>query len=207
MEIIKNFVVFEGGDGSGTTTQLNLLAERLKNSPKTDFFSTFEPTDGVIGKLIRSALKREVVFDPKTLCYLFAADRHQHLYGIDGIVERTGKGQLVVSDRYAISSLVYQSIECGSELPAALNKDFPAPEITLFFDLKPEIAKQRMQDRTSLEIYEYLEFQEKVYAGYLSAIEKYTALGAKVEVIDASKPVEIVAGKVWSIVSEMPIFK
>ncbi|MDR2965437.1 MAG: dTMP kinase [Treponema sp.] len=207
MDIIQNFVVFEGADGSGTTTQLNMLADRFTKTSKTAFFPTFEPTGGAIGKLIRSALKNEAVFDPKALCYLFAADRVEHLFSNNGILERTNRGEFVVSDRYSISSLVYQGIECGDELPAELNKDFPAPEITIFFDLKPDIAKERMKARTSLEIYEYLEFQNKVYAKYLAVLEKYAALGARVEIIDASEPAEIVHDKVWSILSQMPIFK
>lgn len=197
MQIIKNFIAIEGADGSGTTTQLNLLEERLKNSGNIDFFTTFEPTSGHIGRLIRSALKKEVGFDPKTLCYLFAADRHEHLHGKDGIIERAEKGCLVISDRYALSSLVYQGIECGDELPLALNSGFPAPEITLFFDLKPEIAQKRMENRSSLEIYEYLDFQKKVYEKYLAVIESYAAGGARVEIIDASKSIEEVADTVW----------
>jgi dTMP kinase len=207
MKIIDNFVVFEGADGSGTTTQLNILGERLKNTGNPVFFCTFEPTDCPAGALIRNALKKETVFDPKTLCYLFAADRNEHLYGKNGIVERADRGEFVVSDRYAVSSLVYQGIECGDELPNALNSGFPAPEITLFFDLKPEIAQERMQNRSSFEIYEYLDFQKKVHAKYLSVLDSYAASGARVEVLDASKPVEVVADKVWSILSQLPIFK
>ena len=211
MEIIPNFVVLEGGDGSGTTTQLNLLKGQFKTSLKPVFYPAFEPTDRPTGKLIRSALKKEVNFDPKTLCYLFAADRHEHLYGKDGIIERAARGEFVVSDRYAISSLVYQGIECGDELPNALNEGFPAPEITLFFDIKPEVALERVKVRCDgsipLEIYETMDFQKKVYAKYLSVIKTYAASGARVEILDASKPAEVVADMVWSILSELPIFK
>lgn len=207
MDIISNFAVFEGGDGSGTTTQLSLLTERLKNTKKPLFFPTFEPTDSKIGVLIRCALKKEVTFKPETLCHLFAADRNEHLYGKDGVLEHTQKGELVVCDRFVLSSLVYQGIECGDELPKTLNSSFPAPEITIFLDIKPEIALQRMKDRASLEIYENLDFQKKVYEKYLFELEKYRDRGARVEIVDASKSVQEVADQVWSILCQMPILR
>ena len=206
MEIIPNFVVFEGGDGSGTSTQLSMLKNRLKNIEKPVIFPTFEPTDGQIGKLIRSALKKEVNFKPETLAMLFAADRNEHLYGQDGILAHINRGELVVSDRYVLSSLAYQGIECGDELPQLLNSRFPAPEITIFFDIEPETAIESMKNRDSLEIYEYREFQEKVRQKYKSALTQYCKNGARVEIIDASKSAAEVADKVWSIICVMPIF-
>jgi dTMP kinase len=202
-EIIPNFVVFEGGDGSGTTTQLSILKEKLINSQKPVFFPTFEPTNSQTGRLIRSALKKEITVTPETLCYLFAADRNEHLYGENGILSHAG--ELVVCDRYVISSLVYQGIECGDELPKTLNSRFPFPEITIFLDIKPYAALERMKNRSSLEIYERLDFQEKVYKKYVSALEIYGKT-ARVETVDASKSVMEVADQVWSIITQMPIF-
>jgi dTMP kinase len=207
MEIIPNLIVFEGGDGSGTSTQISMLSARLNNSKNPVFFPTFEPTDGQIGRLIRAALKKEIIFKPETLAMLFAADRNEHLYGADGILTRTNRGELVVSDRYVLSSLVYQGIECGDELPYLLNSRFPAPELTFFLDIDPEIALNRMKGRDNLEIYEYREFQEKVRQRYKAQLTQYSENGARVEIIDASKTAEEVAGQVWSILSLMPIFK
>jgi len=207
MDIIPNFAVFEGGDGSGTTTQLTILGERLKNSEKPAFFPTFEPTQGQIGKLIRRALKNEIAVKPETLAFLFAADRNEHLYGEDGIISRAAQGVFVASDRYVMSSLVYQGIECGDDLPLSLNSRFPAPEVTIFLDVDPEKALSRVKNRISHEIYEYFEFQEKVREKYRSLLETYAKAGGKVETIDASKSVQEVADRVWSIVSQMPIFK
>jgi len=204
MDIISNFAVFEGGDGSGTTTQLSLLAERLKDQ-KQVFFPTFEPTDGQIGKVIRAALKKEIALKPETLAMLFAADRNEHLNGPDGILARANRGELVVSDRYALSSLVYQGIECGDELPRGLNSRFPAPEVLIFFDVEPEIAINRMNGRTSREIYEYREFQALVREKYRSSLGMYRDSGVRVEIIDASKSTQEVADRVWSVVSQMPI--
>jgi dTMP kinase len=206
MEIIPNFAVFEGGDGSGTTTQLSMLSERLKKYGGPCFFSTFEPTNGQIGKIIRAALTKEASITPQTLAMLFAADRNEHIYGTDGILEHINRGELVISDRYVLSSLVYQGIECGDELPASLNSRFPAPETLIFLDLEPEIALKRMKNRTSLEIYEYLDFQVKVREKYKSLLGMYAGAGVRVETVDASQTAQEVADKVWSIVSQMPIF-
>ena len=206
MEIIPNFAVFEGCDGSGTTTQLSILKERLKNYKKPLFFPTFEPTEGKIGKIIRATLKKEIILEPQTLAMLFAADRNEHLYGAHGILAHVKKGNLVVSDRYVISSLVYQGIECGDELPRFLNSRFGVPELTLFFDLDPKTALERTKKRNSKEIYDYVEFQEKVRGKYKSLLGLYAGTGAKAVTIDASKSVQEVSDQVWSIVSSMPIF-
>jgi dTMP kinase len=206
MEIIPNFAVFEGGDGSGTTTQLSMLSERLKKKGSPCFFSTFEPTNGQTGKIIRAALTKEAPLTPQTLAFLFAADRNEHIYGLDGVLEHANRGELVISDRYVLSSLVYQGIECGDELPSSLNSRFPAPETLIFLDLEPEIALERMKNRSSLEIYEYFDFQVKVREKYKSLLGMYSASGVRVETVDASKTANEVADKVWSIVSQMPIF-
>ena len=208
MDIIKNFVVFEGGDGSGTTTQLLMLEEFIKREygGKIPFFSTFEPTEGQIGKLIRAVLKKEMPVMSQTLALLFAADRNEHLYGPEGIISHLNSGWFTVSDRYALSSLVYQGIDCGDEYTGYLNQSFPAPEITFFLDIEPETALGRIKNRSSFEIYEYIEFQEKVRTKYKSVITKYREAGAKVEIIDASKTAYEVADQVWSILCKLPIF-
>ncbi|MCL2042916.1 MAG: dTMP kinase [Treponema sp.] len=206
--ILRNFAVFEGCDGSGTSTQLSLLGQKYASSGrKPVFYPTFEPTDGAIGGLIRSALKNDTFFKAETLARLFAADRNEHLYAAGGVIERCRRGELVVCDRYVPSSLVYQGIECGDELPRSLNSAFPAPELLLFFDIDPKTALERLQNRSSLEIYEYLEFQKKVRERYHSLLGRYKDAGFGVEIIDASQNREKVAEDVWAAVSKMPIFE
>jgi len=206
MNIINNFIVFEGCDGAGTTTQLKLLTERFKKIEKIKFSPAFEPTDGYIGRLIRLALKKEFEIKPETLAMLFAADRNEHLYGANGIIELIKQGYFTASDRYALSSLVYQGIECGDELPGLLNWRFPAPELTFFFDIDPKTAIDRMKSRKELEIYEYLEFQEKVREKYHQLIKKYRENGARVEILNGAKPADELSDQVWSMLSTLPIF-
>jgi dTMP kinase len=209
MEILNNFAVFEGLDGSGTSTQIALLEQNIAKRAFHNlvFTSTFEPTDGAIGRIIRSVLKKDIVIRADTLARLFAADRNEHLYAAGGIIERCQHGGLVVCDRYTLSSLVYQGIECGLELPRSLNDSFPAPELLLFFDIEPDIAQKRMSGRPSLEIFEHIEFQKKVRRQYHALFDEYRQAGVRIEIIDASKNVEKVAEDVWSEITKMPIIK
>jgi len=208
MEILKNFAVFEGLDGSGTSTQIGILEDSFnKRSSTPTLYRTFEPTNGFIGKLIREALRKEIAFTPKTVAMLFAADRNEHIYGSGGIEERCERGELVVSDRYLPSSLVYQGITCGEDFPALINKGFPAPELLLFFDIDPEIAINRIANREYTEIYEYLDFQILVRERYNALLPRLSACGVKVETIDASQPPEEVAREVWAAIAKMPIMR
>jgi dTMP kinase len=207
MEILKNFAVFEGLDGSGTTTQIGILEGFFHKNRLSlpSFYKTHEPTNGSIGKIIRSALRKEITLAPKTIAMLFAADRNEHIYGPEGIAERCKRGELVVSDRYLPSSLVYQGITCGDEYPALVNQDFPGPELLLFFDIDPETAIKRIAGRKQTEIYEYLEFQILVHRRYLSLLPGLSEKGIRVVTIDASLPPEKVAREVWEAVEKMPI--
>ncbi|MBQ8014462.1 MAG: dTMP kinase, partial [Treponema sp.] len=109
--ILRNFIVFEGIDGAGTSTQI----EMLKKRPDAHrFFFTTEPTDSETGKFLRRMLKGDVELDARTSAFLFAADRNEHLFGKGGtncgVVEKAQSGKIVVSDRYLFSSLTYQSV-------------------------------------------------------------------------------------------------
>jgi dTMP kinase len=209
MQVIRNFVVFEGIDGSGTSTQLGLLRRRFESLSGRDvaLWTTAEPTDGPVGRLIRSALKGESPLLPETLARLFAADRGEHLSGAGGILERTSRGELAVCDRYVPSSMVYQGLECGEELPRSLNERFPAPELLFFFDLDPALAAERIKDRAQREIYEYLDFQIKVRERYQSLLPVFRSQGSQVALIDASRNQEEVAEQVWEALQKLPIMK
>ena len=209
MEILSNFAVFEGGDGSGTSSQLAILGQKFAGrTPQTPvFFPTAEPSGGPIGVLIRSVLKNNLTLRPDTLARLFAADRNEHLYADSGIIARCQRGELVVCDRYVLSSLVYQGIECGEALPRSLNASFPAPELLFFFDIDPQIAQERLSSRPSLEIYEYFDFQKKVREHYHALLDEYRRAGVRVEIINASDSIDEVSGEVWRALVKMPILE
>ncbi|MDR1909142.1 MAG: dTMP kinase [Spirochaetaceae bacterium] len=218
MLIIQNFAVFEGGDGSGTTTQIVLLKERYARLREAQagpaagpgippLHLTYEPTAGPIGVMIRSALRGELSLRPETCARLFAADRNEHLYGAGGVAERCARGELVVSDRYVLSSLVYQGLDCGEELPWSLNRGFPGPELLFFFDLDPEIAMERIRSRPGRDLYERLDFQIRVRERYRALLPEFERAGVRVLCIDASQSAEESAALVWAALEKMPIMK
>jgi len=216
--ILQNFVVLEGGDGTGTSTQLQILQNRLASptssgvnttgsQPYPATYFTFEPTDGPIGTLIRQALHRSPALQQHTIAHLFAADRHEHLYSESGIVARCQRGELVICDRYVPSSLVYQGLACGDDTPAYLNSRFPYPELILFFELDPLVAEQRYNKREKQDMFEHLAFQKQVHEAYERILPAYCAQGTKLVRIDAAQSIEKVAEQVWRALQNLPIFK
>ena len=201
--ILQNFIVFEGIDGAGTSTQLKILQDKLHDKPA---YFTCEPTELETGRFLRKVLKGDIKLHPDTIARLFAADRCEHLFGNNGILELTQKGNLVVSDRYIFSNLAYQSNECGKELPRALNASFPLPQIVFYFDLDPSISINRIHNRGVTEIYEKKEFLQKTRGQYLSIMEEYRDK-TQIVFIDAEDSILNVSEKIWSIISELPIIK
>jgi dTMP kinase len=192
---LRRFIVFEGGDGAGTTTQLRLLGQALARAGIAHW-TTSEPTDRPEGLLIRRILSGELARHPGTLARLFAADRNEHLEGDNGILERLARGETVVCDRYVLSSLAYQGVACGPDLPAALNSAFPLPELLIFFDLPPEQSLRRLGDRGRLDIFEELPFQERVNGAYREALASYASSGMRIVTIDASRSVREVSAEI-----------
>ncbi len=193
--ILRRFIVLEGGDGAGTTTQLKLIGKAFTEAG-IPHWMTSEPTDRPEGLLIRRILSGELPRDPGTLARLFAADRNEHLNGRGGICERLGRGDTVVSDRYVLSSLAYQGVACGPELPSELNAGFPLPELLLYFDLPPRLSLERLGERERLDIFEELSFQEKVRTAYHDALSGYASSGMKIVHVDASRSVEEVSREI-----------
>ena len=190
--VLKNFIVFEGIDGAGTSTQI----KRIVDSDPEKYVATAEPTGLPTGKFLRRMLSGEFHVDEKTNAYLFAADRCEHIFGKGGVKELCDSGKTVVSDRYFFSSLAYQSVSCGLELPELLNSPFPLPEYLFFFDINPEISLGRVNNRNGQkEIYENIESQKKIAALYEKVISMYESNPAKREEmkiirIDATKTIE-----------------
>ncbi len=200
--VLKNFIVFEGIDGAGTSTQIKKLVERGNAAEAGRFVATAEPTGGETGRFLRRMLGGEFSVDEKTNAYLFAADRCEHIFGKDGVKELCDSGKIVVSDRYFFSSMAYQSVSCGEELPKLLNSPFPLPEILFYFEINPEISLGRVNARGEhKEIYETIEKQKKIAAQYEKVISEYeknaAKTGMKIVRINADDSIENISEIIW----------
>jgi dTMP kinase len=192
------FVVLEGLDGAGTTTQARLLGERLRAEGRA-VHVTAEPSTGPVGSLIRQVLLRRVTggradgFDPRALALLFAADRLDHLAA--EVAPRLAEGSDVVSDRYTLSSLAYQALTTGDlAWVERINERAQAPDLTIFLRVRAGLALgRRRAAATEPELYEVAAFQRRVARSYQRAIARLRSAGQRVEVLDGEAPVEVVA--------------
>ena len=201
--ILTNFIVLEGIDGAGTSTQLKKLKEKF--SEKQAFF-TAEPVEtSETGRFLRRVLSGAVPVHPGTAAFLFAADRNEHLYGKDGIVEKDSRGILCFSDRYLFSSLAYQAATCGEDLPRLLNSTFPLPRILFFFRIDPKVSLARISGRGVTEIYEKEDFLRKTEAEYEKVIDSFKKdadSGMKIVELDATLPPDDVFAVIWKTLQE-----
>lgn len=198
-ETIRNFVVLEGLDGAGTTTQLDMLCSRLA-AEGIPAVRTNEPTSGHIGRFIREILGSKVVVDPFTLALLFSADRNEHVNGKEGIRSTAGEGKIVVCDRYLFSSLAYQSMSVDFDTVAGLNSFYPLPEHLFFIELSPEECEKRRAARgEEAEIFEKLEFQKKIDANYRKVLELYKDSPMKIHILDGRRSREEIHGEIFTL--------
>ena len=187
----KKFIVIEGIDASGKTTQAELLKTHLISLGGKAIISS-EPSSGIIGNLIRQTLKKRIFFTAdqnlfdEQMAYLFAADRHDHLYNdIDGVYKLIKDDFDVISTRYYFSSLAYN---CQTpeqfDFIAKLNHQFPAPDLAIYLDIPVEVALERLKERSLHEIYETREKLTQVRKNYQTIFADYSA---KLLIIDGTK--------------------
>ncbi len=170
IKILKNFYCIEGIDGSGKTSIINKLKTICKNESR--YYFTKEPSSGIIGEMIKEQLMnfknplKESIF-----AYLYAADRHDHLYKKGGILEILNtKSTKIITDRYLFSSIAYQG-----KLGYELNKNFPLPEKVFFIKIDPKIAYERIQkNRTQSDLFELEKYKtfEQITLKYLKTFKK-----------------------------------
>lgn len=181
------FIVIEGPDGSGQSTQTELLARWFKKKNRR-VLVTKEPTNSMIGGIIRSILKKEWQVDMKTLQLLFAADRAYHLR--TEIEPFLNKGIDVISDRYVLSTLAFGSLEEDLEWLKKINSKFPEPDLTFILNVPGKVCAERIaRSRLSFEIFETTDKLEKIRKNYLD-LKNYHK-NTHVIVGDERNPVEI----------------
>lgn len=174
------FIVFEGLDGSGTSTQSQLLQNALLEKGEKVHL-TCEPSPGPIGNMIRQAMQGRILFSKQDekfdqqMAYLFAADRYDHLNNpVDGVLKLVEEGFYVISTRYFFSSLAYHVTDSSSsQLVERLNCDFPNPDLLIYLDNPVESSIKRLNARTVLDKYEEENKLRLVSENYQKIVSDY----------------------------------
>jgi len=186
-------------NGSGKTTSSKLLTERIANFGYP-CYRTFEPTNGIIGTLIRSFLKGEEERPTNAaMALLFAADRMEHIHNeISPIL----MDNYVVCDRYYYSNMAYQSYDSeGLELVLQYNKEamkLCKPDITFFIDVTPDECMRRIEKRgEDKSIYENRLELELRYTQFMAAIERMKETDNIIKVGSNTMSPEDVVNQMW----------
>jgi dTMP kinase len=184
------FIVLEGIDGAGTTTQTARLVERLARMGRRAR-ATREPSQGPVGRLLREILQGahrpsdQATMNGNTVALLFAADRRDHLQREIEPLLLTGHD--VVSDRYLLSSLAYQAEEADRAWVASLARGIRTPDLTVLLDVPVEVAAQRRRAAgRSQERYEEDELLARVADNYRRLSQEHP----DVVVLDGSQDVD-----------------
>jgi dTMP kinase len=200
------FVVLEGLDGAGTTTQALLLATALRRAGHRVVL-TREPSTGPVGVLLRQALGRRGRLPVRqrlsdaALALLFAADRLHHLAST--VEPGLAAGAIVISDRYALSSLAYQGRVLGQPWVEALNVRARAPDLTLFLEVRPRVAEARRRLRGGRhERFDDAQTQASVARAY-GAVMRRHARAHHVRWIDGELGVDAVAAQLEKAVARL----
>lgn len=207
-KLTGKFIVFEGGEGTGKTTQIQLLEQKLKQNG-FNVLLTREPggTNCPIGEKIRQLLKDPENRDmcPETELFLFLASRAQHVQRV--IVPHLQRGDIVISDRFFGSTLAYQHFGRGLFNLEEVKKinNFATgglePDLTILLDIDPKTGLDRIKENIKKDRLdsENLEFHKKVRSGYLSLAKIKPNWG----VVAADNRVEIVQAAIWEKVAEI----
>ena len=192
------FITLEGPEGSGKTTAVETAVKKLEEMGY-QIVRTREPGGTPIAEQIRNVIldKANTAMDPRTEALLYAASRRQHL--AEKVWPAIKDGKIVICDRFLDSSLAYQGVARGLGVDEVLNINLFAtentwPDLTLLFDLDPEIGLARINSNPDREVnrldVEKLDFHKKVRNAFLDLAKRFPD---RFVVIDASQPREIVA--------------
>lgn len=197
------FIVFEGIDGSGKSTQIQFLLNKLKEN-SIPCYPTMEPNDSPIGSMIHQIMIGRYKADNRVIAGLFVADRLDHLLNeVNGILPKIEAGTTVISDRYYFSSYAYHGVDMDMDWVIEANRqsqELLKPSVTVFLDLDPDNAMERIaKNRYQKELYEKRERLVKVREKYLEAFEKLKDEETYV-IIDANRSPEEIAADVWEAV-------
>ncbi len=201
------FITFEGPEGAGKTTIIQMIAERLAEK-NIDVLATREPGGIEIAEKIRTIILNpaHTAMDERTEALLYAAARSQHYF--EKVQPALDAGQLVICDRFIDSTLAYQGYARGIGVDEVLSiNEFAIgkklPDLTILFDLPPEVGLARIHATNKREInrldVESLPFHQKVREGYLQLVDRYPE---RIRVVNADQHIEHVVEDVWLLLLE-----
>jgi dTMP kinase len=194
--MLGKLLAVEGLDGSGLSTQAVMLKNYLV-AKGNNVLLTKEPTDGLIGGLIKAALRREWKTSNLEIQLLYAADRAHHL--ANEIEPAIKKGKIIITDRYILSALAYGLLDVNANYLKQLNSMFRRPDITFIVDTQPKICQQRIKkSRFSVEMFEDEQRLQLVRNNYLSLKNYYTGTF----VVDGNKTPEEVFNEIKKIIDK-----
>lgn len=196
------FINIEGLDGSGVSTQVKLLRDGLLRE-KMEVYATKEPTDNVIGGLIRGALTGVYKLPPGALQLLFVADRLHHLER--QIVPILNKGNLLITDRFCWSTIAFGSVDLSRKWLLQLHSYCFLPDISIFLRVSPKICVARLKaDRFDFELFEKEEKLWKVWNTYEWLGEKFPVC---IKVIDGERTPSQISKEILKLIKANPKFK
>lgn len=200
-------ITLEGGEGSGKTSILKLMADILTQQGH-QIVCTREPGGIEIAEQIRGVIldRNNSSMDPRTEALLYAAARRQHL--VEKVIPALEAGKIVLCDRYIDSSLAYQGYArgLGIEEIYTVNKfaiDDYMPDLTLYFDVEPQVGLARIGKDAGREVnrldVESMKFHETVREGYQILVGQYPE---RIQVIDAGNSIEKVLADALAVVAD-----
>lgn len=190
------FIVLEGLDGAGLSTQAALLAHKLKEKGFSVLL-TKEPTNSIIGGLSKAALRGELATSSKALQLLFCADRAHHLE--NEIEPALSRGKIVICDRYMFSTLAYgYASRVNYKWLRYINVNFRLPDIGVFIDIKPSTSIVRISEEEGIQLFEEKEKIEKVRQAYIQIAKEF-----HLKKVDGDASIEDINSKINRIVEKL----
>ncbi len=188
--MIKNthpgkFITFEGLDGSGQSTQVELL-EKFLNEKGLPTVKTKEPTlNSKVGKELREILDKQKEASFQKIQELFAEDRKEHLENF--IIPNLEKGINVICDRYFFTAFAFGSINLDLDWLIEINDDFLMPDVAFFLDVGPKTCLRRIEERNKKKtLFENREKLKKAYQNFKEIVKKFSSLKS----INGEKPIK-----------------
>ena len=193
------FISFEGGEGSGKSSVINVVKERLE-ADGHKVVITREPGGVSVSEQIRNViLAVDNQMSKETEALLYAASRTEHLYA--KVLPLLEQEYIVLSDRYLDSSLAYQGYARGIGIEKVLEINMFAkaylPKVTYFFDVRPEVGLARIQGRDKIDRLdlETMDFHQKVYEGYLEVCKMYPE---RVKSINGEREISLIIDDIYN---------